>query len=150
MFKFPLEQLRKYRKRIEEKYQKELFDCDRELVKAQETLNDLNQSKLRVKEKSRQYKETSFRPSENALYDYYFNCLNQKILEQHKSVDKKIEKKSHASNRLLEAVIKRKMIEKLKEYRLAEHQIREQKTEQFNSDESAILRFKKNKDFFSK
>ena len=148
MYKFPLEPLRKYRKRMEEKYQKHLFDCDQELEKEQEKLDRLTRSRVKVTEKSRQYKKGFFNPSENALYDYYFNCLKRKISEQHHKVEKKIEKKNHATDQLLQAVVKRKMIEKLKEYRVAEHQDKERKAEQFHSDEAAVLRFE-NKDSLS-
>jgi len=146
MYKFPLESLRKYRKRKVELYQRDLFECNQDLTQESEKLDHLNLKKNRATIRSRHFKIDVFNPSENILFEHYFMNLNQKIDQQNKRIKEKKIKKISATNKLLGAVKKRKMIEKLKEYRYGEYQKTKAKKLQIEADESAVLRFRKDED----
>lgn len=146
MYKFPLESLRKYRKRKEELYQKDLYECDRELNKESKKLDVLHYKKYSASKRSRNIRISGFKPSDSLLFERYFMNLNLKIDYQNKKLEEKKEKKRSATDKLLGAVKKRKMVEKLKEYRYSEFKKTEEKKFQVESDEAAVQSFRKKQD----
>ena len=141
MYKFPLQKLGEYRKRQEEIYQKDLSECNRNINHEAKKLKNLNTSKKKAYRKIQEIQKESFTTSDNLLFGYYLENLEKKINDENNKIYNLELQKDNITDKLLEAVKKRKMIDKLKEYGLEKHRKEMNKRVQYQLDESGAYRF---------
>jgi len=113
-FKFKLEALRRYRNFQEELIQKELAEAQRSRDREMDLLDELIDKRVRAEQGLRSEQEKSTSGPHIALYDNYLKRLSEDIRNQQKSVkaaEAVCEQKMRA---LLEAMQKRKALDKLK------------------------------------
>lgn len=115
MFQFRFEALLIARRHVEEGLQKELAEARRALAEAQSALRDKKAVRRRCLQEQLRAQRLTFRGPDMLLFDAYLRRLGRDIETLQKqllSAERKAQQKRYA---LMEAVKKRKMIEKLKE-----------------------------------
>lgn len=115
MFQFRFEALLITRRHVEEGLQKELAEARRALAEAQSALRDKKAVRRRCLQEQLRAQRLTFRGPDMLLFDAYLRRLGRDIdalQKQLLSAERKAQQKRYA---LMEAVKKRKMIEKLKE-----------------------------------
>lgn len=143
MFKFKLEALRQYRKRKEEKFQRSLHDVDNDLNQNYKVLDQMTVTRQSAFQATRYIRNTRFTPSDTLLFEPYLKRLNNQIAMQDITIKEKEKNRKELSDKLLSAVKKRKMVDKIKEYRLIQYRKEKNRSEQKESDEMAVLRYNK-------
>ncbi len=137
MFRFRLQTILTQRRHVEETSQKELADARQDLAAAQAALREVKNTRRQCMQDMRRKQQDRFRADEMLLYYPYLERLKQGIELHKKHVaagERKVAQKRLA---LLDALKKRKILEKLKEKQLQAYLKAEAGREQRFSDESA-------------
>ncbi len=144
-FEFKLEALRRYRKHQEESLQRKLGElqrlCDQAIAKLNQTLGRQRQTESDLK---RMQNEPGF-ASQVTMYLQFLRDLEKKIEIEKKAVAEAQQMCAKKQAALLEAVKKRKTLEKLKENGLKAHIAHLDHEEQKFIDEMAVNRFSFNR-----
>ena len=143
MYKFSLEPVLKYRKLLEEDFQKDFAVLKRQLFDEKEKLSNFEQTRDRFSRELQQKQVKSISVSDILLYTDYLQQVSkeieeqsEKILEAEKSVDLKREE-------VVGAMKNRKTIDRLREKGLKAHVQELSKKEQGLMNEAAINIFSK-------
>ena len=143
MYKFSLEPVLKYRKLLEEDFQKDFAVLKRQLFDEKEKLSNFEQTRDRFSRELQQKQVKSISVSDILLYTDYLQEVSkeiekqsEKILEAEKRVDQKREE-------LVGAMKNRKIIDRLREKGLKAHALEVSKKEQNLMNEAAINIFSK-------
>ena len=115
MYRFNLQVLLDYRKRIEEGLQIELSQVQRELEKEKQLLTAYQREKHYYEEELVRREEKEIDVSEALLYRDYLRGMRIRIKEQRDVVAKAKGDLDIKQNELLDATKKRKVLEKVKE-----------------------------------
>ena len=137
MFHFRLETILTQRRHVEESSQKELTGARQELAAAQAVLRESKDTRRQCMREMRRKQRDRFRADDMLLYYPYLERLKQDIelhLKRVAAAERKVAQKRAA---LLEAMKKRKILDKLKAKQLQAHIKTEAGREQRFSDESA-------------
>jgi flagellar FliJ protein len=137
MFRFRLETILTQRRHVEESFQKELAGARQEFAAATAVLREAKDTHRRCMGDMRRKQRDRFRADDMLLYYPYLERLKQDIELHMKRVvaaERKVAQKRQA---LLEAMKKRKILDKLKEKQLQAHLKAEAGREQRFADESA-------------
>jgi flagellar FliJ protein len=121
MFKFRFETLLTTRRNAEDVHQKELAEARRELAAEQAALRDKRSTRRRCMQDLLRTQRQSFRAPDIALYGPYLARLERDIKTQQKRVAGAERKVNQKRGALIEAVKKRKVLEKLKEKDRKDH-----------------------------
>ena len=143
MFTFKLQQVLDYRKNIEDKTLDEFSKIKRELAMAEWVLNNLIQERLDL---TGELKKIQGRPVpvEDICFPVsYIEQIRGREEKQEQAIAEIKDKLEAKRAELLEAVKKRKVMEKLKEHHREEYERFIKDWEQKNSDEMAVLRFER-------
>jgi flagellar FliJ protein len=137
MFHFRLETILTQRRHVEESSQKELTGARQELAGAQAVLREAKDTRRQCVRDMHRKQRDRFRADDMLLYYPYLERLKQDIelhLKRVAAAERKVAQKRQA---LLEAMKKRKILDKLKEKQLQAHLKAEAGREQRFADESA-------------
>lgn len=115
MFKFRFETLLTTRRNAEDVFQKELAEARRALAAEQAVLRDKRSTRRRCVQDLQRLHLQNFRAPDIGLYGPYLERLERDIETQQRRVVTAERKVTQKRNALLEAVKKRKVLEKLKE-----------------------------------
>lgn len=121
MFKFRFETVLTTRRNTEEIYQKELAEARRALAAEQAALRDKRSTRRRCMQDLHRTQQQSFRAPAIQLYGPYLARLERDIETQQKRVAGAERKVNQKRSALIEAMKKRKVLEKLKEKDQKEH-----------------------------
>ena len=144
MFRFNLQVVLDYRKRIEEGLQIELSRIQRELETARQALWSSQQEKVRYEEELAEREAREFNLHESVLYRDYLRGMRKKIKGQRDRVATiKIELDTKQEE-LLAATKQRKVLEKVKEKHAKEFMDNLQRQEKMFVDEINIRRYQRN------
>jgi len=121
MFKFRFETVLATRRNAEEVYQKELAEARRALAAEQAALRDKRSTRRRCMQELQRTQRQGFRAPVIQLYGPYSGRLERDINTQQKRVAGAESKVNQRRSALIEAVKKRKVLEKLKEKDQKEH-----------------------------
>ena len=143
MFRFNLQVVLDYRKRIEEGLQIDVSRIQRELESARQTLLFSQQEKARYEEELAEREAREVNLHESVLYRDYLRGMRKKIKEQRDRVATiKIELDTKQEE-LLAATKQRKVLEKVKEKHAKEYMQELQKKERAFVDEVGIRRYQR-------
>ena len=143
MYRFNLQVLLDYRKRIEEGFQIELSLIQRELENARQALLSSQQEKTHYEEELAEREAREVNLQESILYRDYLRGIRKKIQEQRDrvaSIKIEFDKKQEE---LLAATKNRKVLEKVKEKHAKEFMEELQKQERAFVDEVGIRRYQR-------
>jgi flagellar protein FliJ len=137
MFRFRLETILTQRRHVEESFQKELADARQELAAAQAVLREAKGTRRQCMRDMRRKQRDRFRADDMLLYYPYLERLKEDIelhMKRVAAAERNVAQKRQA---LLDAMKKRKILEKLKEKQLQAYLKAETGREQRFADESA-------------
>jgi len=137
MFRFRLETILTQRRHVEETFQKELADASQELAAAQAFLREAKGMHRQCMRDMRRKQRDRFRADDMLLYYPYLERLKRDIelhMKRIAAAERNVAQKRQA---LLEAMKKRKILDKLKEKQLQAHLTAEAGRERRFADESA-------------
>jgi flagellar FliJ protein len=143
VYRFNLQVLLDYRKRIEEGFQIELSLIQRELENARQALLSSQQEKTHYEEELAEREAREVNLQESILYRDYLRGIRKKIQEQRDrvaSIKIEFDKKQEE---LLAATKNRKVLEKVKEKHAKEFMEELQKQERAFVDEVGIRRYQR-------
>jgi flagellar FliJ protein len=140
-YQFKLEALRKYRRFEEETRQKELADEQRRLDMAMEQLENYLVLQKKTESDMQQFQTESATGPQLAVYARFLQKLSNDIEGQRVVVTDIGKDCDHARDALLEAMKKRKALDKLKEKGLKAYLAKLDKQEEKFINEMAISRF---------
>jgi len=144
MYRFNLEALLQYRIFIEKKLQKEFIILKQELYDEKEKLNAcINEREKNMIEFDQKQKE-GVSVSTSLLYKNFFYRLAKELKEQEFQIDKVGKRVDEKNSDLIEAIKKRKMLDKLKEKGLRSYMNKLANKEQKLIDEVAINNYIRN------
>jgi flagellar FliJ protein len=141
MYRFPLEPVLHHRSFIEENLQKELAVLKKMLAHEERKLNSYRKAKYEFLCELQKKEEEGITVSEIVLYSSFIERLSMDIAKQRERVlefEKKVDQKRED---LIEAMKKRKILEKLKEKKRKAYLQEVMKKEQGFLNEVAINRF---------
>ena len=141
MFKFNLQPLLNHRRYLEEVLQKELAQFRKRLIAEQNKLRRLKEKKREYSQKLQQRQKENGTVSDLILYLRYLDRLSTELEHQHQQVVAAEKEFKDKRNDLIQTMKKRKMMEKLKEYRLKAYQQQTLKNERKFMDEVATKQF---------
>ena len=137
MFRFRLETILTQRRHVEETFQKELAYASQELAAAQAVLRQTKGTHRQCMRDMRRKQRDRFHADDMLLYYPYLERLKQDIelhMKRIAAAERNVAQKRQA---LLEAMKKRKILDKLKEKQLQAHLTAEAGRERRFADESA-------------
>lgn len=140
MYTFKLEALLNQRRYQEEVLQKDLAASKTVLIDEQAKLQDLKGAKRKCAQGLHQKQQTGKSAADIQSYFVYLEQLSKDIEKQRQCVVKAESKFIAIRNDLIEAMKKRKSLEKLKEQQFKAYQQKIQRTERNFMDEVAINR----------
>ena len=141
MSDFKLNPVLEHRKFKEEQIQKELADLDQRLCREQARLTGFLERKSRLTDELQDAQAQGITISQTLLYQHYLEGLKSDLKHQQRRVGAVRQEHSQKQSELLEAVKKRKTLERLKEKnQLALSRRRENKAQQ-RMDDVAQTRF---------
>ena len=143
MYRFNLQVLLDYRKRIEEGFQIELSLIQRELENARQALLSSQQEKTHYEEELAEREAREVNLPESILYRDYLRGIRKKIQEQRDRVATIKIKFDKKQEELLAATKNRKVLEKVKEKHAKEFMEELQKQERAFVDEVGIRRYQR-------
>ena len=143
MYRFNLQVLLDYRKRIEEGFQIELSLIQRELKNARRELVSSQQEKTRYEEELAEREAREVNLHESILYRDYLRGIRKKIEEQRGRVATIKIKFDKKQEELLAATKNRKVLEKVKEKHANEFIQELEKKERAFVDEVGIRRYQR-------
>lgn len=141
MFVFKLQSVLDYRKNIEEKILNEFSANKRELELEELKLQNLIKEWSNLIGELRKMQNKSVHVDDIACYVSYVELVRKNEEKQNKVIALVKEQLETKRKELLEAVKKRKVMEKLKERHGEEYESTARAIEQKNSDEMAVLKF---------
>jgi flagellar protein FliJ len=121
MFTFRFETLLSARRNAEDIFQKELAEARRTLAVEQTALRDLRGNRRRCMHELHRIQQLGFHASDVQLYEPYLARLEREIDRQKKRAASAERKMIQKRSDLMDAVKKRKMLEKLKDKDLRAH-----------------------------
>lgn len=142
-YKFSLQTLLNHRQHHEEMIQKEMAVCGCRLRDEKCLLDQIQRDKDKTIEENHQKQLQGIALSEHVLYVNYLEGLARNMALQHEKVNASEQQFTEKRQDLIEAVKKRKSLEKLKEKKLAAYTHELMKLDQDFLDEVAICRFHK-------
>ena len=146
MFAFNLQPVLNYRKTVEEKKLTEFADMRRKLVEEKKLLESIREEKLQIEEQLKNIQQNTFYAADVSFSLTYVGILNEKELIQQKAVARVAAEVERLRRELLETVKDRKMIDIIKEHKLAEFKVGLAARERKAMEEAAIQSFvRKNK-----
>jgi flagellar FliJ protein len=137
MFRFRLETILTQRRHVEESFQKELAEARQELAAVQADLRESKGRRQQCLRDMRRKQRDHFRADDMLLYYPYLERLKQEIERHMKAAAAAERKVTQKRQALLEAVKRRKIIDKLKEKQLQAYLKTEAGREQRFADEAA-------------
>ena len=143
MYRFNLQVLLDYRKRIEEGFQIELSLIQRELENARQALLSSQQEKTHYEEELAERESREVNLHESILYRDYLRGIRKKIEEQRDRVATIKIKFDKKQEELLAATKNRKVLEKVKEKHANEFIQELEKKERAFVDEVGIRRYQR-------
>ena len=143
MYRFNLQVLLDYRKRIEEGFQIELSLIQRELENARQELLSSQQEKTHYEEELAERESREVNLHESILYRDYLRGIRKKIEEQRDRVATIKIKFDKKQEELLAATKNRKVLEKVREKQAMEFMQELQKKERAFVDEVGIRRYQR-------
>ena len=143
MYRFNLQVLLDYRKRIEEGFQIELSLIQRELENARQELLSSQQEKTHYEEELAERESREVNLHESILYRDYLRGIRKKIEEQRDRVATIKIKFDKKQEELLAATKNRKVLEKVKEKHAKEFIQELEKKERAFVDEVGIRRYQR-------
>ena len=143
-FKFKLEALRQYRSFQEDLMQKEMAEAQRHRDQENDLLDALIDKRLRAEQSLKSDQENSTNGPHMALYDQYFNRISKEIDLQRLKLEEAEVLCKKKMGELLQAMQKRKTIDKLKEKDLHAYMESLNQNEQKFINEIAINQFARN------
>ena len=143
MYRFNLQVLLDYRKRIEEGFQIELSLIQRELENARQALLSSQQEKTHYEEELAERESREVNLHESILYRDYLRGIRKKIEEQRDRVATIKIKFDKKQEELLAATKNRKVLEKVKEKHAKEFMQDLEKKERAFVDEVGIRRYQR-------
>ncbi len=141
MFVFSLQSVLDYRNNIEEKILGEFSEKKRELELEELRLINLITERANLIDELRKMQNKPLPVDDIARYISYVEQVRENEEKQRITIAHVSEQLETKRNELLEAVKKRKIMEKLKERHAEEYVIAARAFEQKNSDEMAVLKF---------
>lgn len=141
MFVFSLQAVLDYRKNIEEKILGEFSEKKRELELEELKLQNLIKEWSNLIGELRKMQNKSLHVDDLSRYVSYVEQVRENEDKQNIIIAQVSEQLENKRKELLEAVKKRKVIEKLKERHAEEYEDAARAFEQKNSDEMAVLKF---------
>ncbi|MCK9362249.1 MAG: flagellar export protein FliJ [Syntrophales bacterium] len=146
MFAFNLQPVLNYRKTVEEKKLTEFADMQRKLVEEKKLLESICKEKQQIVEQLKNIQQSTFYASDVSFSLAYVGILSEKELIQQKVVARVAVEVERLRRELLETVKDRKMIDIIKEHKLAEFKMGIATLERKAIEETAIQSFaRKNK-----
>jgi len=143
-FKFKLESLLNHRQFVEDVLQKEFSFLKKRLSEEKQIETHLREKQSHLAEELKINLQASRPVSENSLYVTYLSCLSDQIGRQQGKVEKVESEKSEKKIALMQAVKKRKILERLKDNRVDQYQQFRSQKEQEVSDEIGIQQYNRN------
>ena len=143
MYKFPLGAVLKHRKFLEDNLQKELGVLKRLLVDDKKKLSDIKNSKRKYSEELQFKQQKSITVSDNLLYIRFIDRLSKRLDMQNDRVFQSEQNVDEKRKELLEALKKKKVLERLKEKGLETYKQNGLKKERIFLNEMASVRFKR-------
>lgn len=140
-FKFSLETLLNHYIRNEQTLQKELSLCEYDVRKEKSILLQIQDDISKTYEKLQYKQANSIEISEHIKYINFISRLNNNTTIQKEKIAEVEDKFISKRKELIEAVVKRKSVDKLKENKLAIHLEQQNKEEQDFLDEIGIFCF---------
>ena len=145
MYKFDLEPVLNHRKYVEESIQKELAGIKRLLYDEKKRLNAFKKNMVNLSNELRTRKKQTISSTEILVYHYYFKSLLEDIEKQkirvHDVRNKLIKKRKD----LIEAMKKRKTLEKLDEHQFEKYKKNLEQKEQEFLNEIGMNRYNRKK-----
>jgi len=142
-FKFGLETLLNHRLHHEETIQKELAVCEHRLRDEKSVLNQMLLDKNKAIQEIHQKQLQGIIISEHVVYANFLEGMDRNLTIQNEKINESEKKFVEKRDELIEAVKKRKTLEKLKEKGFAAYSRNMLKLEQEFMDEVAISHFNK-------
>jgi len=143
-FKFKLESLLNHRQFVEDVLQKEFSFLKKRLSEEKQIETHLREKQAHLAEELKVNLKESRPVSENSLYVTYLSCLSDQIGRQQGKVERVESEKSEKKIALMQAVKKRKVLERLKENRVGKYQQFRSRKEQEVADEIGIQQYNRN------
>jgi len=143
MYRFNLQVLLDYRKRIEEGLQIELSQIQRKLKKEKQSLTAYQREKRYYEEELVEREEKEINVSEALLYRDYLRGMRIRIKEQRDVVAKIKGDLDEKQNELLNATKKRKVLEKVKEKEWKRFKENIEKRERILIDEIGMRKYQR-------
>ena len=143
MYRFNLEVVLNYRKRIEEGLQMELSSTQRELESAKQKFFAYKREKSFYEEELVKREAREINIQESILYRDYLKGMNNKIKVQKEIVAKAKMAVDKKQEELLTATKKRKVLEKVREKDLREFMDGLERKERIFTDEMGIRRYRR-------
>jgi len=143
MFTFRFETVLSARRNAEDIFQKELAEARRALVVEQTALRELRGNRHRCMRELHRIQQLGFHASDVHLYEPYLARLEREIDRQKKRTASAERKMIQKRSALIDAVKKRKMLEKLKDKDLRAHSNAIALSERKFMDDVAALIFSK-------
>ena len=141
MFKFKLQALLDYRKGIEERHLVEFSDKVRRLEAEKGILEELKRERLALIGQLVKMQERRLSATDISLYHSYIHYIKDTQATQEGVISEAANEVENKREELLDAVKKRKVIEILKQKKLAEYQADIINRERKELDEVGIFRF---------
>lgn len=141
MSPFRLDALRHHRKHKEDLLQKELAAADRCLCEELRREKEWRRIQRRFADRCRREVEGGTPVCRARLYRGYLQRIEQDIASQQKKVEASRQKVERMRRRLIEAMKKRKMVDRLREKHLAAARHEQDRQEQSFMNEVAVIRF---------
>lgn len=145
MYSFKLQSVLNYRQSIEEKKQLEFAAGQKRLEQEKARLSEIREEKARLLEQWKALQGKAFKSADVSLYHSYHEIFKEKEILQLEVVREAGEALNRLREALLEAVQKREVMDNLSEKQLQDYQKKMVALERGVADETAVLRFIRNK-----
>jgi flagellar protein FliJ len=141
MYVFKLQSVLDYRKNIEEKIHNDFSEKKRELEAEKLNLKSLVKERVDLIDELRKIHGRTVHAGDIARYVAYVEKIRDREKKQKEIIERIKDELELKRSELLEAVKKRKVMEKLKERHTDEYDSNMNALEQKNSDEMSVLKF---------
>lgn len=145
MYTFKLQSVWNYRQMVEEQKQVEFAESKQQLEKEQAILAEIREEKAQVLRQLKSMQNLVFNAAEISLCLYYHKLFNEKEALQLELVLKADAEVTRRRALLMEAMQKRQVMDKLNEEQLREYKKALIDGERQSADETAVMRFARNK-----